>query len=139
MVVDVRKTLTDAGYIAVGVGVLGFQQVQTRRRELTDRVTSSGSPLHVVSDQTKDIRLKVKTNLDKATDAAQTFTTDVQHRAKPTVEQVIDRLEALPDPVAKAAEPVVKAARQLVGTTAAKPVRSTSTTTTTSTTSTASN
>ena len=33
MSVDVRKTLTDAGYIAVGVGVLGFQQVQTRRRK----------------------------------------------------------------------------------------------------------
>jgi len=119
MAVDVRKTITDAGYIAVGVGVLSFQQVQTRRRELTDKVTSSGSPLHTVSDQTKDIRLKVKTNLDRATEAAQTFTTDVRGRAKPTVEQVIDRIEALPDPVSKAADPIVKAARQLVGTASA--------------------
>ncbi len=119
MSVDVRKTLTDAGYIAVGVGVLGFQQVQTRRRELTDRVASNGSPLHVVSEQTKDLRLKVKSNLDRAAEAAQTFTTDVRDRAKPTVEQVLDRIEALPDPVAKAAEPVVKAAKQLVGSTPA--------------------
>ncbi len=115
MSVDVRKTLTDAGYIAVGVGVLGFQQVQTRRREITDQLASTASPLHVVSEQTKDLRLKVKSNLDRATEAAQTFTTDVRDRAKPTVEQVIDRIEALPDPVSKAAEPVVKAAKQLVG------------------------
>ena len=27
---DVRKTLTDAGYIAVGLGVMGFQQAQVR-------------------------------------------------------------------------------------------------------------
>ncbi|HEY3832232.1 MAG TPA: hypothetical protein VGO03_08065 [Acidimicrobiia bacterium] len=114
MSVDVRKTFTDAGYIAVGVGVLGFQQVQTRRREITERVAGNGSPLHVVSEQTKDIRLKVKSNIDRATEAAQTFTTDVRDRAKPTVDQVIDRIEALPDPVSKAAEPVVKAARQIV-------------------------
>jgi hypothetical protein len=28
----VRKTLTDAGYIAVGLGVLGIQQVSSRRQ-----------------------------------------------------------------------------------------------------------
>ena len=37
MATDVRKTLTDAGYIAVGLGVLGFQQVQIRGRELGER------------------------------------------------------------------------------------------------------
>src|SRR5690349_4485872 len=116
MSVDVRKTLTDAGYIAVGVGVLSFQQVQTRRRELTDRISASGSPLHAVSEQTKDLRLQVKSNLDRATEAAQTFTTDVRDRAKPAVDQVIDRIEALPEPVAKAAEPIVHAAKQLVTT-----------------------
>ena len=47
--------------------------------------------MHVVSDQTKDIRLKVKSNLDRATEAAQSFTTDVRGKAKPTVEQVIDK------------------------------------------------
>ena len=29
---DVRKSFTDAGYIAVGLGVMGFQQAQVRRR-----------------------------------------------------------------------------------------------------------
>ena len=35
---DVRKTATDAGYIAIGLGVMGYQQAQTRRRELTGKL-----------------------------------------------------------------------------------------------------
>ena len=35
---DVRKTVTDAGYIAIGLGVMGYQQTQTRRRELTGKL-----------------------------------------------------------------------------------------------------
>ena len=33
MDIDLRKTATDTAYIVVGVGVLGFQQAQVRRRE----------------------------------------------------------------------------------------------------------
>ena len=39
---DVRKTFTDAGYIAVGLGVMGFQQAQIRGRELQEHVQSAG-------------------------------------------------------------------------------------------------
>ena len=31
---DVKKTLQDAAYVAVGVGVLGFQRAQVRRQEV---------------------------------------------------------------------------------------------------------
>lgn len=31
---DVTKSIKDAGYIAVGAGVIGFQQAQVRRREI---------------------------------------------------------------------------------------------------------
>jgi hypothetical protein len=34
MDIDLRKTATDAAYIVVGAGVLGFQQAQVRRREV---------------------------------------------------------------------------------------------------------
>ena len=34
---DVRKNATDAIYVVVGVGVLGYQQVQVRRHEATTR------------------------------------------------------------------------------------------------------
>jgi Skp family chaperone for outer membrane proteins len=32
---DVKKTLQDAGYVLVGLGVIGFQKAQVRRHELT--------------------------------------------------------------------------------------------------------
>ena len=40
---DVRKSFTDAGYIAVGLGVMGFQRAQVRRRQLQEHVQSAGS------------------------------------------------------------------------------------------------
>jgi len=36
----IPKVVTDAGYTAVGLGVLAVQQVQTRRRETRSRVSS---------------------------------------------------------------------------------------------------
>ena len=39
--VDVKKTVTDAGYIAIGLGVMGYQQAQTRRRELTGKLNTA--------------------------------------------------------------------------------------------------
>ncbi|HYH51078.1 MAG TPA: hypothetical protein VEG38_16140 [Acidimicrobiia bacterium] len=36
----VPRAVQDAGYTAVGLGVLALQQVQTRRRELSDKVSS---------------------------------------------------------------------------------------------------
>lgn len=40
MDLDLRKTATDAVYIVVGAGVLGFQQAQVRRRELKAKLDS---------------------------------------------------------------------------------------------------
>jgi hypothetical protein len=31
---DINRTLTDAAYIAIGFGLLGFQRAQVRRRQL---------------------------------------------------------------------------------------------------------
>src|SRR5216684_1282183 len=45
MPTNAKKTLTDAGYIAVGLGVLGFQQAQTRARTARERVTGVGGCL----------------------------------------------------------------------------------------------
>ena len=39
---DVRKSFTDAGYITIGLGVMGFQQAQVRRRQLQQRVQTTG-------------------------------------------------------------------------------------------------
>ena len=115
MNVDVRKTLTDAGYIAVGVGVIGIQQIQERSREIQTKMVGTGSPLHVVGDQTNDLRLKVKAGLDRATEAAQGFGAQVAESAKPVVLDLAERAEVLPQPLPKAMAPAVKLAKTLVG------------------------
>lgn len=38
MDIDLKKTATDAAYIVVGAGVLGYQQAQVRRREATAKL-----------------------------------------------------------------------------------------------------
>ena len=40
MDVNLRKTATDTAYIVVGVGVLGFQQAQVRRRDAIARAST---------------------------------------------------------------------------------------------------
>ena len=40
MDVNLRKTATDTAYIVVGVGVLGFQQAQVKRRDAVAQVSS---------------------------------------------------------------------------------------------------
>jgi hypothetical protein len=47
---DLRKLATDAAYVSVGLGVLGFQRLQVRRRELQQQVEAqlgeTGEQLH---------------------------------------------------------------------------------------------
>ncbi len=40
MDVNLRKTATDTAYVVVGVGVLGFQQAQVKRRDAISRASS---------------------------------------------------------------------------------------------------
>mgnify|MGYP003338878521 FL=1 len=66
---DLRKTLADVGYVAIGAGVLGFQRLQVRRREIESRLADGAGPLHVIGEQTTGIRLTVKRTLDHATES----------------------------------------------------------------------
>jgi hypothetical protein len=89
---DVRKTLTEAGYIAIGLGVMGFQQAQVRRRELQERVGSTASCL---GDRARDAREQLA---GVANDATQ--------RVEPIRDRINGHLGELPDRVNKAVEPV---------------------------------
>src|ERR1700712_3172656 len=42
MDVNLRKTATDTAYVVVGVGVLGFQQAQVKRRDAVAKVSTIG-------------------------------------------------------------------------------------------------
>ena len=56
MDVNLRKTATDTAYVLVGVGVLGFQQAQVKRRDAIARVAAIGQDARgAVKGQTDSI------------------------------------------------------------------------------------
>ena len=60
MDVNLKKTATDTAYIVVGVGVLGFQQAQVRRRDTLARVAALRRDARGTFQQRTD-RIKART------------------------------------------------------------------------------
>ncbi len=59
MDVNLRKTATDTAYVFVGVGVLGFQQAQVKRRDAVAKVNTIGKDARTsLSSQTETIMAK---------------------------------------------------------------------------------
>lgn len=53
---DITRVARDAAYVAVGLGVLGFQRAQVRRVELSKRITG---PRKQIEDQLTEARAEV--------------------------------------------------------------------------------
>jgi hypothetical protein len=134
---SVQKTLTDAGYIAVGLGVMGFQQAQIRARAARVRVSEAGS---CVAGRARDVQSKLGTHTQSARTHAQTARTHAQtartqahvqvrhtvvraselrdelgKRVEPVVGQVQAQLGELPERVVQAMEPVAARVREIAG------------------------
>jgi hypothetical protein len=107
MPIEIRKTLTDAGYVAVGLGVLGYQQAQVRRRELQQRLGSTGGCLNAravdgktkldtlqqtVGEKTQGLRDTIETRARSANGWAQEVGAQVKERIEPVVGQVVDQV-----------------------------------------------
>lgn len=126
MELDLRKTAADAAYIAVGAGVLGFQQAQVRRREAGERITTFAKDAQgIVGSQSEAIRTAVSgvtgtagATLENATATIKTLDPrqwvepvigDVKSRVEPVIEQlkgvsVTAPVQAIPEHLAKAVE-----------------------------------
>lgn len=96
MAIDLRKSATDAGYIAIGAGVLGFQQVQQRRRDLQVRLaersadlrTRAGDAGHYVVAHLASPRTVATSVTEQAKDAVTPAVDAVRTRIEPAVEQL---------------------------------------------------
>jgi hypothetical protein len=62
MDVNLRKTATDTAYVVVGVGVLGFQQAQVKRRDAVAKVSAIG----------RDAKSTLTTGTGSVTDSVKT-------------------------------------------------------------------
>jgi hypothetical protein len=145
MSTNVRKTLTDAGYIAVGLTVMGVQQAQIRGRELRRKAgefrdcaqarshdtqakikTQAASAQELVKSQSQAAQDLVKTQTLSAKDLAtstandaaalaQTLRSQVEARVEPAVGKVQTQLSTVPEKVVQAMEPVAARVRRGAG------------------------
>jgi hypothetical protein len=120
---DVRKTLTDTGYIAIGLGVMGFQQAQARGRKLRTHLAATGDCLGARTREAHE-KLETGSRLARTRAEEQVRTTvarahglrgEVEKRFEPVVGQVQTQLVELPERVVQAMEPVAARVRELTG------------------------
>jgi hypothetical protein len=97
---DVRKSLSDAGYIAVGIGVMGFQRAQVRRREVTQRLRSAGE---CVTHQARELQERVGAHGRTIDDRARA----ARGRAEDTVNETVSRVQDLASELSTRVQPVV--------------------------------
>ena len=110
MELDLRKTAADAAYIAVGAGVLGFQQAQVRRREAGDRiVTIAKDAQGLIETRTDTLRSRVTDTASLGLGSATTTlkTLDPRQWAEPVIEQL--KAISVTAPVQATAEQLSKA------------------------------
>lgn len=88
---DLKKTVKDSAYVAIGIGVMGFQQAQSRQLELRSQVQAKTRDL---STQARD-----------AFTTAEVVSETVRNRIEPMLAQV----QTLPDQIAHAVAPAVEA------------------------------
>ena len=127
---DVRKTFTDAGYIAIGLGVMGYQQTQIRRRNLTTklgtvptRVEERGREVQgFLAEGSRQIGARGVAARGRAEDQVRTTVSRVQElgeevakHLEPVVDHVQVQLGELPERVVQVIEPVAARVRERTG------------------------
>jgi hypothetical protein len=127
---DVRKTVTDAGYIAIGLGVMGYQQTQTRRRELTGKLDTVTGRFNArgrevqgfLAEGSRQVGARGVAARGRAEEQVRTTVTRVQglgnevvKLVEPVVGQVQTQLGDLPERVVQVIEPVAARVRELTG------------------------
>jgi len=94
---DLRQRAEDAAYTAVGVGVLGFQQAQVRRRAVQKRLATAG----------QDARVQAATLTEDARTAVGALSAELKSRVEPVVTRLGEQVEPWVADVRTRVEPVL--------------------------------
>jgi len=95
---DVSKTLKDAGYVLIGLGVIGFQKAQVRRVELSKEFEG----------RTKELESQLAEVRTQLTKVAKT----IEDRFEPVLDELEGRLSTLEDRLPEQVGDLVSQARQ---------------------------
>ena len=123
---DVTKSIRDAGYVTIGLGVLAFQRAQVRRRELGRQLEAQRGELRRQLDLRRhDLETQVsgfRTQLDLRRQDLETQvsglrtqvaerTREIEQRFEPVVGQIEGQLDRLEERLPDQARGVVRQAR----------------------------
>jgi hypothetical protein len=126
MDIDPGKTLKDAAYITVGVGVTAFQQAQVRRREVQKKLTEQAKETTaLLGTRAQDGRAKLESELQRLAqdvrEKAGAARVDLTGRVEPLVgdlrqrvEPLVEQLQTVPAQVKQAVEAGATRAKELV-------------------------
>jgi hypothetical protein len=78
---SIQQSVQDAGYIAVGVGVLGVQAAQGRRREAQTQLEGAA----------RDVKSAVETAANQVRERVEPVIAGVRERVEPVVDQIEDK------------------------------------------------
>lgn len=97
----VKKSAQDAAYIAVGVGVLGAQQAQSRAGEAKVKIESTAKGV------AKDASAAAGSGATSARERLEAFAHDVRERVEPVIARIEERVEPIIGEVEARVEPVI--------------------------------
>src|SRR2546421_13106618 len=89
---DVTKTLKDAAYVVIGLGVIGFQKAQVRRNELTKQLDDQRKQFEA---QTSDLRDQLTKLIQGLEQQFGPVATEIEHRLDEFEQRLPDQAQAL--------------------------------------------
>jgi hypothetical protein len=118
-----QKSLTDAGYIAIGLAVMGYQQAQVRARAAQKRAGEAGTYVagrargvrETIDTQAQTARTQTEAQMRSTVARAGALRDEVGKRVEPVVDQAKTQLGELPERVVQAMEPVAARVREFSG------------------------
>ena len=89
---DPRTILKDAGYVAVGLGVIAFQRAQVRRRELEQQLGDAGQHIDRLTGALEDQRKLVEERIEALGGQVETTINDLETRVGKALDELRERI-----------------------------------------------
>ena len=105
---DITKTLRDAAYVAVGMGVLAFQKSQVRRVELRKQFEEQRKQMEAQAGDAREQLTKLVKGVEERWEPV---LKQVEERWEPVIKQLESRLDELEHRLPEQAATVIKQTR----------------------------
>ena len=109
---ELRTLLRDAGYVAVGLGVIAFQRGQVRRRELEKQLADAGQQIDRLTAAVDEARQLVEERVGALGEQLDRTTTELEARVEAIIAEVRNRL---PEQTRDAFDTAIGAAKDATG------------------------